>query len=60
MSYFFIGIIVTLISIFVYRNDGQTKKYFELYFAILGVLLWPLQIIMWIKPYFINNKKTEE
>ena len=49
MSYFFIGIIVTLISIFVYRNDGQTKKYFELYFAILGVF------IMAIANYYVDK-----
>lgn len=55
MLYLLIGILISLICIYRYRKDGQTIRNFELYFAVLGVLIWPLLVVKYI--YDLLNKK---
>lgn len=38
-----------------YREDGQSKKNGELYFAAIGALIWPLQLLAFIRDWW--NKK---
>lgn len=45
LYYLLTGFCVTLISIRYYRKDGQSKDKYELYFATIGPLIWPLLVI---------------
>jgi hypothetical protein len=45
IKYLIVGIFVSLFMIWYYRKDGTTKVKYELYFAVIGPLIWPLQII---------------
>lgn len=46
--YVLIGLAVTLISIYHYREDGTTDKKGELYWAAIGFLIWPFIIVKFI------------
>lgn len=52
LLYLIVGIIITIISILWYRPTGTPFKKGELLLAIIGCLIWPLQIIKWITDYF--------
>ncbi len=55
LIYLIIGFIFTLFMVFYYRSDGQTKRKYELYFAVLGPVIWPIQLITFIT-HLINRK----
>lgn len=40
-----IGYVISFSMILRYRPDGQSKKKYELYLALIGPFLWPLQLI---------------
>lgn len=55
--YLIVGIIVTWFMIYHYRKDGTTNQKNELYWAAIGVFIFPLQIIMFILNK-VNDKKN--
>jgi len=45
IRYLIFGFLFTLFMIFYYRRDGQTKQKYELYWAVIGPLIWPVQFL---------------
>lgn len=56
-TYYLIGFFITLMSIFIYRRKGNTTRKYELYFALIGPFIWPIQIIKWIIDCFNKISK---
>ena len=52
LIYIIIGYFVSSYMVWKYRTDGTTDKKYELYFAVFGSLIWPIQLIK----YWIDKK----
>lgn len=55
-NYYSIGIAVTLYCIWYYRRDGQSRKPNELYWAVIGPVIWPLLVLKFLFDRIITRK----
>ena len=54
IEYYFLGVLSTLFFIYYYRKDGTTDRKGELYWAVIGHLVFP---VLWAKFFYdLYNK----
>jgi uncharacterized membrane protein YeaQ/YmgE (transglycosylase-associated protein family) len=44
--WFFVGVVGSLLSIYVFRTDGRTNRFGELYLAVIGPLFGPIVLVL--------------